>query len=356
MAHANAGGHLEVPNVQALAQTWNGSGEQVPARYVRKEDAGADEVIASHALPVVDLGRLLDPTSSDEELANLGSACQQGFFQLVNHGVPDEVIRNVKRDIAEFFKLPLEAKNAHAKLPNGLEGYGQTLVFSETQKLDWSDMLYLMLRPAESRDMRVWPIHPPSFRSSVDGFSVAVAEVVSSLLRFMAVDMGVEPERLLEMFSGQPQTMKVTYYPPCPQAGEVIGLSPHTDSCAVTVLLHVNDVQGLQIKGDDGKWLAVEPLDGALIVSIGDTIEILSNGKYTSVEHRAMVRPDKERIAAAIFHQPWRSIMVEPLPELVEKDDGRARYKSVSYAEFMRHFFSVKLDGRKSHLDHFKIN
>jgi hypothetical protein len=90
----------------------------------------------------------------------------------------------------------------------------------------------------------------------------------------MAVDMGVEPERLLEMFGGQPQTMKVTYYPPCRQAGDVIGLSPHTDACAITVLLHVNDVQGLQIrKDDDGKWLAVEPLDGALTVFVGDVIE-----------------------------------------------------------------------------------
>jgi len=54
----------------------------------------------------------------------------------------------------------------------------------------------------------------------------------------------------------------------------VIGLSPHTDACAaVTLLLHVNDVQGLQIRRDDGKWHAVEPLDGALIVRVGDIIE-----------------------------------------------------------------------------------
>ena len=72
-----------MPNVQALAQTWNGSGEQVPARYVRTEEAGAKVVVAGGcAVPVVDLGRLLDPRSSEEELANLGSACQQGFFQV----------------------------------------------------------------------------------------------------------------------------------------------------------------------------------------------------------------------------------------------------------------------------------
>ncbi|KAF8724333.1 hypothetical protein HU200_021364 [Digitaria exilis] len=276
--------------------------------------------------------------------------------QLINHGVPDEVIQDVKRDIAEFFKLPLEAKKEHAKPPDGLEGYGQVFVFSDTQKLDWSDMLYLMLRPVESREMRFWPVQPPSFRSSVDRYSSEAAKVVSCLLRFMAEDMGVEPERLLEMFGGQPQTMKVTYYPPCRQASDVLGLSPHTDACAMTLLLHVNDVQGLQIRRDDGRWLAVEPLDGALIVSVGDIIEILSNGKYKSVEHRAVVHPDKERISAAMFHQPRYSITVEPLPELVKKDGAGARYKSVGYAEFMRHFFSAKLDGRKSHLDHFRID
>lgn len=84
-------------------------------------------------------------------------------------------------------------------------------------------------------------------------------------------------------------------------------------------------------------------------------LQILSNGRYRSVEHRAVVNPFKERIAAAMFHQPRNSIMVEPLPEFVEKDGGRARYKSVDYAEFMRRFFSAKLDGRKSHLDHFRI-
>jgi isopenicillin N synthase-like dioxygenase len=80
-------------------------------------------------------------------------------------------------------------------------------------------------------------------------------------------------------------------------------------------------------------------------------LQILSNGKYRSVEHRAVVHPDKERISAAMFG----SITVEPLPELVEKDSGGPRYKSVSYAEFMKRFFSAKLDGRKGHLDHFRI-
>lgn len=82
MAHAKLGGHLTVPNVQALAQALNGSGEHVPERYVRTEAAGGEEVVSGCAIPVVDLGRLLDPRSSEEELRKLGSACRLGFFQV----------------------------------------------------------------------------------------------------------------------------------------------------------------------------------------------------------------------------------------------------------------------------------
>lgn len=112
-------------------------------------------------------------------------------------------------------------------------------------------------------------------RSSVDRYSTELAKVASCLLQFMAKDMGLEePEHLLKVFRGVPQTMKVTYYPPCVEAGKVLGLTPHTDACGLTLLLHVNDVQGLQMRTEDGKWLPVEPLHGALIVNIGDILEV----------------------------------------------------------------------------------
>ncbi|WVZ71468.1 hypothetical protein U9M48_020053 [Paspalum notatum var. saurae] len=357
MAHATAGQSLPVPNVQALAQTWNSSGEQVPDRYVRTEETGADEVLAGGAIPVVDLGRLMDPQSSEEELANLGSACQNwGFFQLINHGVPEEVIEDVKRDLSEFFKLPLEAKKAFAQVPGGgLEGYGQSFVFSDTQKLDWADMIYLMVSPRESRDRRFWPTQPPSFGRSVDRYAAETARVAACLLRCMAADLGVPPDRLTEAFRGQPQSMRTTYYPPCRQAADVLGLSPHTDATGLALLLHVTDVQGLQIRRDDGRWLAVDPMNGAFVVSVGDILEILSNGRYKSIAHRAVVHPDKERISAVMFHQPCPDTTVGPLPELVGKDGGGARYKSVAYMDFMKSFFVAKLDGRRSHMDAMRI-
>jgi isopenicillin N synthase-like dioxygenase len=83
--------------------------------------------------------------------------------------------------------------------------------------------------------------------------------------------------------------------------------------------------------------------------------QILSNGRYRSIEHRAVVHPDKGRISAAMFHQPCPRHDNRPLPELVKKGSSRARYKSMKYMDFMKSFFAAKLDGRRSHMDALRI-
>jgi len=55
----------------------------------------------------------------------------------------------------------------------------------------------------------------------------------------------------------------------------VLGLSPHSDACGLTLLLQKKDVQGLQVKRD-GKWFAVDALDGAIIVNVGDILEVVT--------------------------------------------------------------------------------
>ncbi|KAF0928709.1 hypothetical protein E2562_006132 [Oryza meyeriana var. granulata] len=135
----------------------------------------------------------------------------------------------------------------------------------------------------------------------------------------MAKAVGARPESLLGIFKEQPRGMRMNYYPPCQQADQVMGLSPHTDADGLTLLLQVNGVHSLQIK-KDGKWFYVNALNDALIVNIGDTLEILSNGKFKSVEHRAVIHPNKERISVALFFFPCHNLVVSPLPEFVKDD------------------------------------
>ncbi|KAF8708830.1 hypothetical protein HU200_030220 [Digitaria exilis] len=119
----NLGGSLPVPNVQDLA-----ADEITPElleRYLRGADAPAAAVKASLVVvPVVDLGRLVDPAHAEEEAGRLRAACEEwGFFQVVNHGVPEKIIGEVKEDVEAFFRLPLAEKQAVAQGPGGIEGY-----------------------------------------------------------------------------------------------------------------------------------------------------------------------------------------------------------------------------------------
>ncbi|EAY79497.1 hypothetical protein OsI_34625 [Oryza sativa Indica Group] len=264
-------------------------------------------------------------------------------LELINHGVPDEVIANLKNDLVEFFSQPLDAKKEYSQLPNNLEGYGQAFVVSDNQKLDWADMLYLQVCPTDSRDLRFWPNYPASFRHSIDAYSSETENIGLCLLQFMAKAVGVEPKSLLSVFEGQARGLRMNYYPPCLKADKVLGLSPHTDPGGLTLLLQVNDVQGLQIN-KDGKWFSVNALNGALIVNIGDTLEILSNGKFRSVEHRAVVHPSRERISAALFYYPCQDMVISPLPDFVK--DGKVKYKTISYQDLLTEYFTAELDGR----------
>ncbi|PHU25998.1 hypothetical protein BC332_04330 [Capsicum chinense] len=78
--------------------------------------------------------------------------------------------------------------------------------------------------------------------------------------------------------------MRMNYYLPCPEPEKAIGFSPHSDAVALTVIHQLNETEGLQVRNND-IWVPIKPLPNALIVNIGDMMEIVSNGVYKSTEH-----------------------------------------------------------------------
>ncbi|URD77788.1 S-norcoclaurine synthase 1 [Musa troglodytarum] len=267
------GTSIDVPNVQALAASIANPAD-VPPRYVRPE-AEADPVVSDgdSELPVIDFSRLLHRGFSREESAKLHHACADwGFFQLINHGVPDQAMEKMKADIVEFFKLPLEEKKASAQLPNSLEGYGHVFVVSDDQELDWADMMYLITRPLQSRNVDLWPSQPLTFRDSLSCYSMELKSVAGTLLEVMAKNLGVAPEEFSTIFQDQPQGVRINYYPHVQELTRCWA-SPHTDGSGLTLLLQVTDVEGLQIRKG---WFPVKPLP-ALVANIGDIIEVINS-------------------------------------------------------------------------------
>ncbi|RVW21971.1 Protein SRG1 [Vitis vinifera] len=315
-------------------------------RPVLRENAALPDI------PTIDMKRLIMSETTDFELDKLHSACKEwGFFQLVNHGVSSSLVENLKHEIVEFYKLPLEEKMKY-KTPGDAEGYGPSIIRSEDQKLDWGDRFYMLTNPTHRRKPHLLPQLPPSLRDNLELYISDSQKLAMRLLGLMAKAMKLDKREMEELFDDGKQAVRMTYYPPCPQSEMVMGIAPHSDATGITILLQVNEVDGLQIK-KDGVWIPVNVLPDALVVNVGDILEIVSNGMYTSIEHRATVNSTKERISIAMFFSPKFSAEIGPAAGLITPQNLPV-FKRIGMEKYYEDFFSRKLDG-KSYLEHMKI-
>ena len=97
----------------------------------------------------------------------------------------------------------------------------------------------------------------------------------------MAKALRMEHNDMRNLFEGGFQGMRMNYYPPCPQPELVMGLNAHSDSVALTILLQINEMEGLQIR-KNGRWILVKPLPNAFIVNVGDILEVIPNFRVIS--------------------------------------------------------------------------
>ncbi|KAK0578219.1 hypothetical protein LWI29_006902 [Acer saccharum] len=342
---------LAVPFVQELAKKGLTS---VPPRYVHHDQ---DPPIisldsCSPQVPVIDMQRLLSEDFMDSELQKLDQACREwGFFQLINHEMSSRLVEKLKLETEEFFKLPMEEKSKYGQQEGDVEGYGNVFVVSEDQKLHWGDKLYFTTSPPHLRKPHLFPNLPPSFRDTLEAYSTGLINVAARILGLIGKNLRIENNEMALLSEGR-QTMSFNYYPPCPQPEQVIGIGPHSDASGITILLEVNDVQGLQIK-KDGMWIPVKPLPNAFIINIGDSLEILSNGTYRSIEHRATINSLKERLSVATFCSPKLDGEIGPAPSLVTPETP-AMFRRLGVVDYIKGLFLHKLDG-KSHLDAMRI-
>lgn len=97
------------------------------------------------------------------------------------------------------------------------------------------------------------------------------------LMKMLSVNLGIEEGYLQNAFGGEHNIgacMRVNYYPKCPQPDLTLGLSSHSDPGGLTLLLPDEQVTGLQVRKDDN-WITVKPAPHALIVNIGDQIQVI---------------------------------------------------------------------------------
>ncbi|KAK6264538.1 hypothetical protein SCA6_019972 [Theobroma cacao] len=301
--------------------------------------------------PTIDMTRLVSGEDDGLELEKLHSTCKEwGLFQLVNHGVSPSLLEKLKHELEEFYKLPLEEKMKYKMRPGEVEGYGNTA--REAGKLDWADRFYMITNPIHRRKPHLLPELPSSLRNTLESYLLELQKLATKLLSLMAKALKIDVTEMIELFDDGMQSVKMTYYPPCPQPELVMGITPHSDATLLTILNQVNGVDALQIR-KGGVWFPVSFVPDAFVVNVGDILEIFSNGIYRSIEHRATANSEKERISVAFFINPKFEAEVGPSPSLINPKNPPL-FKRVGMEQYVKDFFSRKLNG-KTYLQHMRI-
>ncbi|KAK9163889.1 hypothetical protein Syun_004791 [Stephania yunnanensis] len=313
-----------------------------------------DPVELEGQIPTIDYSMLVSGSGQQRSqcVQQVGEACRDwGFFYVINHGVPGEVMERMLGACGDFFDLREEEKRE-------MEGEevldpircGTSFNAAVEQVFFWRDFLKVFVHPIFHS-----PDKPPGFSDISLNYSKKVRAVMLELLGAISESLGVDKcyiEKEMELEHGL-QILAANLYPPCPQPELAMGMPPHSDHGLLTLLIE-NQGHGLQIH-HNGMWIHVNNAPpSSFLVNIADHLEILSNGKYKSVVHRAVVNNKAARISVAMAHGPALDKVVEPAPELVKNGGYKAKYIGMKYKDYLASQQGSQLNG-KSCLERLRI-
>ncbi|OMP14370.1 Oxoglutarate/iron-dependent dioxygenase [Corchorus olitorius] len=316
---------------------------KLPESYILPADRrpGKLDFPRCNSVPVIDLGNGDDPL---EIVQRMLKACQEiGVFQVVNHGVSEEIINETRSMYKEFFEMPEEDK---ASLITEDHEKQCKLVTGSTRhngnKLNlWRDNLKHPCHPLEEC-MKSWPEKPTRYREVVAAYSTEIKKLGSKILELLCQGLGIDDSSYFEGKLSEDLQMSVNYYPPCPDPSLTLGIPPHHDPTLITIL-HQGDVSGLQLL-KDGEWFNVEAHPNAFVVNIGYQLQVISNNKLKSCEHRAVTNSIDTRITIVCFLYPASDSIIEPVASLVNESNPPL-CRAFQSKEFMRNFYSMGGNG-----------
>ncbi|KAF7829783.1 gibberellin 20 oxidase 2 [Senna tora] len=157
-------------------------------------------------------------------------------------------------------------------------------------------------------------------------------ELGLKVMEVIGISLGVDRMHYREFFEDGCSIMRCNYYPSCQHPEDALGTGPHCDPTSLTIL-HQDQVGGLQVLTNN-KWHCVPPRPNAFVVNIGDTFTALSNGKYKSCVHRAVVNERKERRSLAFFLCPKEDKVVRAPEDMIVRD-GTKHYPDFTWSDLL---------------------
>lgn len=341
-------------------------------------------VLQSHGAPVIDMqqwsiggslarGRIAQQVAEAYE--------KHGFFYVRNHGLEAKVIGDADEASRQFFDLPSKDKfNIEADKSRALKtarGYakvrGEQLDISGAPDLKEVLDVGLPLGHGTATYLgpNPWPQAMPELQNATDLYLRAVFSVGMELLAAMALSLKLPEDAFADIFDEPLVIQRLMRYPAKASiegAGPAdLGCGAHYDFGGLTLLRQV-DAPGLQVMPpaqsrssgeceESGRpegtveigqvaystvqgtffadlrnrhvdsWVPVEFDPELLVVTFGEALQRLTNGRVQASRHRVVHDGAEARHSTAVFLDPNPHKEVAPLPELLSGGEAQAMYE-----------------------------
>lgn len=263
-----------------------------------------------------------------------GSFERFGFAIVADHGIPQALIDRAWAETASLFALPDEEKRQyHVAGGGGARGYTpfKTEIAKDASHVDLKEFWHVGRELPEGhrfeRDMapNVWPARPEGFKDTFVELFAAFDRAGDRLLSAIAVHLGLAPDWFDRAVADGNSVLRLLHYPPILADAEGVRAGAHEDINLITLLLGAEEAGLELLDRNSGKWLAIKPPEGAMVVNVGDMLQRLTNHVLPSTTHRVVNPPPERRghsrYSMPFFLHPAPDFLIETLPQTVTPEN-----------------------------------
>ncbi|KVI04062.1 probable 2-oxoglutarate-dependent dioxygenase AOP1 [Cynara cardunculus var. scolymus] len=177
----------------------------------------------------------------------------------------------------------------------------------------------------------MWPSGNHHFSNTMHSYATLVTELENAVRQMVFQSYGVEKyyESFNESMNYLFKVMK--YSAPKPDQTN-LGVAVHTDKSFITVLGQINEVNGLEVEIEDGKWITFEFLPLSFVVLATDPLMAWSNGRVKSPRHRVIMNGQEDRYSIVLFS--YKKGIIQTPEEIVDQEHP-LRFKPFDHYKFL---------------------
>ncbi|KAF3681020.1 Gibberellin 2-beta-dioxygenase [Capsicum annuum] len=264
-------------------------------------------------VPIIDL-------SKPDSMNLIVKACEEfGFFKVINHDVPMEFISKLESEAVKFFSSPLSEKLKAGPADPDPFGYGNKKI-GQNGDIGWVEYILVSTNSEFNyqKFASVLGVNPDNIRAAVNDYVTEVKKMACEVLEMLAEGLKIHQ---MNVFSK-------------------LLMDEESDS-----IFRTHNTSGLQILLKNGHWISVPPDPNSFFINVGDSLQVMTNGRFKSAKHRVLTNSVKSRLSMIYFGGPPLSAKIAPLPSLMEGKDSL--YKEFTWFEYKKSAYKTRLSDNR---------